>query len=208
MALRDLLRPARRWSDDDRQALVDELLAERFPLPEPTLSERHLAWSAALHERDRLQSVGRAAAAEIARLDAGQAAASRRDPGASRQLGYDYERLRAPHRARLAEVEAGLADLAATVDWSVLEAGEKAFAAAVAELRGPHDQLRLRVRREAVQEAEEAHRAARAAIDETAGYGELSEALRRAADLEASLLLARRALVTTEATVTGRRGRK
>ena len=208
MAIRDLLRPARRWSEDDRQALVDELLGERFPLPEPSASELHLRWSAALHERDRLQSLGRAAAAEIARLDAGQAAASRREPASSRQLAHDYDRLRQPHRTRLSEAEAGLADLAATVDWSVLEAGEKSFVAAVGELRGPHDRLRLEVRREAVKVAEEAHQAARAAIDEAAGHGELTEAVRRAADLEVDLVLARRALAATEATVIAKKGRK
>lgn len=207
LSLRSLRRTPT-FTDEQRTELLDELLAERFPLPAPTLTEAHQQYRQAVLERDRLQAISRAAAAEVARLDAGQAAASRREPDATRQLAYDYELLRAPHRMRHAEAETLLADLASTVDWPVLEAGEKSYVAAVAELRGAHDQLRLEVRREAVQTAEERHRAARAAVDESVGYNELSQALRRVAELETAVVLARRALTATEATVPGKRGRR
>jgi hypothetical protein len=191
----------------DRDALVDELLAERFPLPEPTLSELHAMFVAAVRERDRLRGFARRAADELDRLDASLAAAIKRMPDEAPWLRADYDRLRAPHRARLAEVDAQLADLAATVDWPAIEAGEKAFQAAVAEALRQHDATRRRVREDAVAAADKAHADARAAVDESAPWGPLQEALRAVADLEVRAIIARRALAEVDAT-TGKRGRR
>lgn len=198
LSLRAPFRRAPQFTEADRAALLDEMLAERFPLPAPTLIELHTMFRDALAERERLQYVGRQAAEELARLDGKCADLVKRRPGMARQTEYDYDRLRAPQRAKITETEQALAELAAVVDWPALEAGEKAFQAAVSDLLPEHNARRLKLRQEALQAAERTHADARAAVDESAPWGPLREALRHAADAEADVILARRALATVD----------
>lgn len=207
VTLRDSLRRRRpSFTDAERVELLDTLLAERVEAPAPTLSECYRLWVEVSHERDRLTGMVAGAEAALAKLDAiCERFAKSGDTFGARQAMAEQANTRGHHDRTIAAARAALAELDAEHDQAELDAGRDRFLRAVDDLWRRHQAVRLDVAHKALKRADEAHQAARRAVDLAAPLPALQTALRTAADAEAMVVVARRRV---EAIDQPRRGRR
>lgn len=207
IAIRDSLRERRRtFTPTERAELVDELLAERYPPTPVPLSELWAKHREATQERDRLQWLGREALQKVAELDARcrDRVDAERNTARRAAIEAQYATWRAPHLEQADAAERAVAELAELIDWPSLDAAMDRFNAMVADALKAHQIKRLEVAERMVADRRAAFDAARKDATVELPYDDLKAALRKAADLEAELLTAERALQTVTASVKGK----